>query len=125
LKLTRKSASLRVGIETNVPRSRAEDLQPRYAILATERGKSIAFFLDVSLHSFLPTSGNVCSTMLHRRDGLGKVASEEELETTFAAFGATESRIIATLRNIAACHSPQRACCKRYATLIISIRDHR
>ncbi len=39
-----------VGIETGAARRRAEHLQPRHAIAATERGKSITLFMDVGLH---------------------------------------------------------------------------
>jgi len=41
-----------LGIKICLPRSRAEHLKPRHAISTAERSKSIAFFLNVGLHSF-------------------------------------------------------------------------
>jgi hypothetical protein len=55
-----------VGTEIGSPRSRAEDLQPRHAITTADRRKSVALFVNVSLHGFLPTFRNPCSTMLLR-----------------------------------------------------------
>jgi hypothetical protein len=42
-------------IETRVARCGAEDLQPRHSIPAADRRKSIALFVNVRVHDFLPS----------------------------------------------------------------------
>lgn len=44
-----------VGIEAGTARRRAKDFQPRHAIAAADRGKSVTLFVDVSQHLSLRT----------------------------------------------------------------------